>query len=69
MFIPKETAMSTEISREYAVRLLAYTEERLSTMSIDDKNCKAFADAKTHYITLLSSHAGTVVGTTHLAQG
>jgi hypothetical protein len=59
--------MSTEITTEYAVRMLAHIEERLSLMSIDDKNHKSFADAKTHYITLLSSASGTVVGSCHLA--
>ena len=59
--------MSTEITREHAVRLLANCEERLSVMSIDDKNYKSFNDAKCHYISLLASTPGTVIGYTHLA--
>ena len=59
--------MSTEITREYAVRLLAYCEERLAVMSIDDVNHKSMADAKYHYIALLNSPSGTVIGYTHLA--
>ena len=59
--------MSTEITPEYASRLLAYCEERLAEMSFDDKNYKSFLDAKCHYISLLGSTPGTVIGYTHLA--
>ena len=60
--------MSTEITTEYASRMLAHCEERLSLMSIDDKNHKSFADAKSFYISLLSSTAGTVIGSCHLVE-